>query len=748
MESNEANHNNNIIACEQGFFEEVPAETHNNNDNITIIVQGKFPQLSFQILTKLKACKLMFPTITHKSYFFFVLDELNSNFTRSIHYTNEELPSESSDIADLLAESSDDYVPSSESSSEGEQQTPAKVLMNRRRKGRDEGKISRKRKINSSNWKKNVSKQQKLQGKEYVTLKGKLIRAKRMKPPCNCRKKCFDLMSNEERKIIFKNFYQLSYDGQSQFISDFVEEKEKATQRLRRNDKKESRRQYSRRYFLNNNGNIRLEVCQEMFTKTLDITIKRIRVCVEKKRASKTGMCASDKRGKHGKQPVIPEKEKDFIRTHINQFPSYESHYSRSHSQKKYLQSHLSISQMYRLYKEECVKNNVSPQKESMYRKIFVEEFNLSFHKPKNDTCGKCDKFEMLIKTEANESEKNKIIVERDSHMLLATSSYDEKKNDVEKSKTNEKIMTVSFDLQKCLPTPLLSSGISFYKRQLWTLNLTLYITSRNQNPAAICYLWDETIAARGGREIASCLYAFLKQIPVDIEEVNFFSDSCPGQNRNIFVALMFLFLTKELSSKGRKIVINHKFLEAGHTHMEADSVHALIEKTRKKTNALIELPRDWANLIRMIPRKPPIIVHEMQQDQFLNFKELLETAFVQKKVNTAGEPVKWTKIKWMQFRWDKPNEMQYKIYFGNDEQFKTISFVKKNTRHSTDTDFNLRPISNKPLPLSNEKLKDLKDLMQYIQPNSRIFYNALVDKLTSSSDVVDTFSDSDYDED
>ncbi|XP_056637703.1 uncharacterized protein LOC130445840 [Diorhabda sublineata] len=391
----------------QPMIEEVPAETHNNKDNITIIVLVNVPNNYSQII--------------------FFLDELNSNFPRSFQYTNEELPSESSDIADLLAESSNDYVPSSESSSEGgEQQTPAKILKNRGRKRRDEVEAYRKRKMNSSNWKKNVSKQRKLQGKEYATLRGKLIRAKRMKPPCNCRKKCFDLMSNEEREIIFKHFYQLSYDGQSQFISDFVEEKEKATQRLRRNDKKESRRQYSRRYFLNK-GNIRLEVCQEMFSNTLDITIKRIRVCIEKKRASEAGMCASDKRGKHGK-PVIPEKEKDFIRRHINQFPSYESHYSRSHSQKKYLPSHLSISQMYRLYKEECVINNVSPQKESMYRKLFVEEFNLSFHKPKNDTCGKCDKFEMLIKTEANESNKNIIIIERDSHMLLAKSSYDEKK--------------------------------------------------------------------------------------------------------------------------------------------------------------------------------------------------------------------------------------------------------------------------------------------------------------------------------
>ncbi|KAK9873285.1 hypothetical protein WA026_021774 [Henosepilachna vigintioctopunctata] len=128
---------------------------------------------------------------------------MGHNENKSVQHTNEELPSESSDIADLLAESSDEYVLSSESSSEVEQQTPAKILNNEGRKRKDEGEASRKHKINPSNWKENVSKQRKLQGKEYVTLKGKLIKAKRKKTPCNCRKKCFDLMSNEEREIIF-----------------------------------------------------------------------------------------------------------------------------------------------------------------------------------------------------------------------------------------------------------------------------------------------------------------------------------------------------------------------------------------------------------------------------------------------------------------------------------------------------------------------------------------------------------------
>lgn len=65
-------------------------------------------------------------------------------------------------------------------------------------------------------------------------------------------------------------------------------------------------------------------------------------------------------------------------------------------------------------------------------------------------------------------------------------------------------------------------------------------------------------------------------------------------------------------------------------------------------------MPRDWINLIRMIHRNPPIIVSEMVQNDFLNFKELLKTfKFVHRKVNTRHEPVSWNKIKLMQYKTD-----------------------------------------------------------------------------------------------
>jgi hypothetical protein len=40
---------------------------------------------------------------------------------------------------------------------------------------------------------------------------------------------------------------------------------------------------------------------------------------------------------------------------------------------------------MYDLYNEKCLNDGLIPVKETFYRKIFNENFNLDFLKPKND---------------------------------------------------------------------------------------------------------------------------------------------------------------------------------------------------------------------------------------------------------------------------------------------------------------------------------------------------------------------------
>lgn len=80
-------------------------------------------------------------------------------------------------------------------------------------------------------------------------------------------------------------------------------------------------------------------------------------------------------------------------------------------------------------------------------------------------------------------------------------------------AKENSSHKGLTGDLQKCLPTPLLTSGLSFYKRKLWTLNFTIHDAS---DSSVHCLMWDETIGARGGNEIASSILKWADNVILD----------------------------------------------------------------------------------------------------------------------------------------------------------------------------------------------------------------------------------------
>nr|CAH7725104.1 unnamed protein product [Callosobruchus chinensis] len=53
------------------------------------------------------------------------------------------------------------------------------------------------------------------------------------------------------------------------------------------------------------------------------------------------------------------------------------------------------------------------------------------------------------------------------------------------------------------LPTPYLSNNKSFYYLKLWTYNLTIYDATTEKS---YCMIWDESVARKGGNEVASAL--------------------------------------------------------------------------------------------------------------------------------------------------------------------------------------------------------------------------------------------------
>lgn len=99
------------------------------------------------------------------------------------------------------------------------------------------------------------------------------------------------------------------------------------------------------------------------------------------------------KKGKITPANKISDERLDFVRENINSFPRVPGHYTRQDSNREYLVADLNITKLYKLYEEKCTACGRDPVKMEMHRKVFSEEYNISFHIPKKDQCNLCTKY-------------------------------------------------------------------------------------------------------------------------------------------------------------------------------------------------------------------------------------------------------------------------------------------------------------------------------------------------------------------
>lgn len=114
------------------------------------------------------------------------------------------------------------------------------------------------------------------------------------------------------------------------------------------------------------------------------------------------------------------------IITEINLYSSHESHYTRRDTSKRYLPSDLTLTY---LHKDFCEKN--SPVSIRVYTSVF-KFLDLSFKKPKIDTCHKCHWFKAKKVIAATDEERRTIQEEHNIHLERADTAYKSKANDKE----------------------------------------------------------------------------------------------------------------------------------------------------------------------------------------------------------------------------------------------------------------------------------------------------------------------------
>ncbi|CAH1635343.1 unnamed protein product [Spodoptera littoralis] len=420
------------------------------------------------------------------------------------------------------------------------------------------------------------------------------------------------------------------HSKQWEYINKFTKKIEKK----RQTKEGPSRRKFTTNYYLpvpntDSNSFEPIKVCLKMFCATLAITDQFIRTAHEKLDIS--GVTGTDNRGKHLNHPKKIDTE--MIRSvcdHVKSFQPVESHYTRKSSSKLYLDNNLSFAKMFALYKEwnQLHNYNNTAQTERQYRTIVNDNMNVAFYMPKKDLCDKCHAFDNIENPTEEEKESHA------KHLSNKQTARKYKAEDKELATQNpSQIVCATYDFQKVLNCPSGEVSLFYYKRKLSLMHLTVFDAGKKE---ASCYMWPENIAKRGANKVASCLLDFIRLKVTDgAQDFRFWSDNCAGQNRNRVVYSLYMYASRKFN-----IDITHRFLESGHTQQEADSVHALVERSSK--GKIIYTPDQWYALVRWAKtNSSPYKVTEVTKDMLFDFKTLLDNRNWKK--NTENQDVRST---------------------------------------------------------------------------------------------------------
>lgn len=306
----------------------------------------------------------------------------------------------------------------------------------------------------------------------------------------------------------------------------------------------------------------------------------------------------------------------------LEEIPKLESHYCRSSTSKIYLEPLFdSMSSLYKEYKNYCEPNNIKIAHRKVLETVF-SEMNLSLYKPKKDQCDLCCSYEM------GNLEEGVYQV----HIQRKNRARAEKESDKEKASEDPSLKVITMDLQSVLLCPKLNASALYYRTKLTCHNFTVMdLTSKNVQ----CYFWSENQGDLSSNSFASCVVNYIESVIRDcplVKQFIIYSDGCPYQNRNCVLSNALCHICKKF-----QVSITQKYLEKGHTQMEVDSVHSVVERKLKHKN--IYVPQNYVEAIREASSVRPYQVHYVDHTFFHKYSDLTYYATIRPGTK-VGDPV------------------------------------------------------------------------------------------------------------
>lgn len=217
--------------------------------------------------------------------------------------------------------------------------------------GKIDSQKSRKRTRNPSQHKSSQKKAKVQKGKEYVTKSMKRVPEKTFaeQTRCKCKRNCAQYIDVNCQRHFFESFYALSNWNQKTLFLRTLAKKllcEPTMNPINNLKKKE----FYHKYYLTNMAGNQVEVCLWFLITCLQITKSKMLRAISN---TVSNEIAKDFRGAYPTKKTEVD-DYDYLKTFIEKYPKYESHYKISASTKKYLSPYMNIEILYRQYTISC----------------------------------------------------------------------------------------------------------------------------------------------------------------------------------------------------------------------------------------------------------------------------------------------------------------------------------------------------------------------------------------------------------
>ena len=511
---------------------------------------------------------------------------------------------------------------------------------------------------------------------------------KKMKKPKFCRR-----ISEVDRQCIFAKFwYEMSWEEKRVYVIGLVEKGE--TQSATLPSGALGRRKFSYKYYLRVRDK-REEVCRDMFLSTLGLTDKTVYDWVNN---SEGGVPKPKRPRKKSAREVQFAEAREHASTYLNELPKVPSHYCRHNSKKLYLEPMFhSMADLHREYVKKLHAESKPCVNYNIFKKIF-KDMNLSLYQPKKDMCDLCTSYKAGNVTEDAFSE----------HITKKTEAQQSKANDKAIGIDNPKIKILTIDLQSLLLCPQLNASCLYYKTKLSCHNYTVFDLVTKE---VLCYFWNETDGELSSNVFASCLLDYLESLDLtDVETVIIYSDGCGYQNRNVTLSNALLNF-----SVNNNVTIEQKYLERGHTYMECDSSHSVIE--RQIRNKQIYLPQQFVEHIESACQAKPYVVKYVDFTFFKDYSTLDRYSSIRPGIGVGSSTVNDIR----QLKYDPEGTIYYKTGYGN------CSYEPLPTpRRRSSSVVNPGQLYSMALPLKKSKYTHLQQIKPVIPKDYHSFYDSL----------------------